>query len=217
VNSPLRAYCFIDGGHLRAIARESGKPLPNPRILAQNLVSARLVQRWLKAKPVADYKHHDYEEFIGLARVIYYDGRPEGEIPLALEEYWSNIEILPDTEIGFGSIRGRPRRQKMVDTLIAVDMLVGAFTGLFEVAVLIAGDSDFVPVVQEVRRRGVMVVAVSTPHKLAPDLRRTVDRVWELDPSIGTDFPFLTDSRGAMWHESSTGEISVVLPAQTEA
>jgi len=105
----------------------------------------------------------------------------------------------------------------MVDTLIAVDMLVGAFTGLFEVAVLIAGDSDFVPVVQEVRRRGVMVVAVSTPHKLAPDLRRTVDRVWELDPSIGTDFPFLTDSRGAMWHESSTGEISVVLPAQTEA
>ena len=75
----------------------------------------------------------------------------------------------------------RKARQKGVDTLIAVDMLVGAFSGLFDVAVLVAGDADFIPVVEEVRRRGAMVAVAGVSTSVSGDLRRVADRYIELD------------------------------------
>ncbi len=60
-------------------------------------------------------------------------------------------------------------------------MLVGAFSGLFDIAVLVAGDGDFTPVVEEVRRRGVMVVVVAVSESLSDDLRRVADRFVEID------------------------------------
>jgi len=148
---------------------------------------------------------------ISLARVLYYDARPDTEQDSkssALAEYWKAIEVLPDTEIGFGALRGRPRRQKKVDGLIAVDMMVGAFTNLFEVAILIAGDSDFVPVVDEVRRRGVMVVVGGVPESLADELRRAADRVWVMDPSNKEDYdlPPLRHE-GKVWFEAQDGTV----------
>lgn len=131
-----------------------------------------------------------------LARVIYYDGRPDEEAELSsdLRDYWDAIELLSDTELGFGSTRRgtrrRPPRQKGVDTLIAVDMLVGAFTQLFPVAILIAGDADFVPVVNEVRRRGVMVVVAADEQSVSDDLRRAADRFIAIGSNLeATRFP----------------------------
>ncbi len=168
---PHIAYVFIDGGYLRHIAWDNNRPLYNPRDIAGCVVSHKDVQAWPAGPHTVSNVH--------LARIIYYDGRPDEpdeEEDKELTDYWDAIELLPDTELGFGSVRGRPRRQKAVDTLIAVDMLVGAFTKLFSVAVLISGDSDFVPVVDEVRRRGVMVAVAAEEESLAEDLRRAADR-----------------------------------------
>lgn len=44
-------------------------------------------------------------------------------------------------------------------------MLVSAFTENYSTAVLVTGDADFVPVVEEVKRRGPTVV-VATERKL---------------------------------------------------
>ncbi len=165
------AYAFIDGGYLRRIAWDNKRPLYNPRKIAERVVSHKNVQAW----PAGPYTANN----VHLARITYYDGRPDEpdeEEDKELTDYWSAIELLPDTALGFGSVRGRPRRQKAVDTLIAVDMLVGAFTKLFSVAVLISGDSDFVPVVDEVRRLGVMVTIAAEEESLAEDLRRAADR-----------------------------------------
>ena len=74
-------------------------------------------------------------------------------------------------------------RQKGVDTLMAVDMLVGAFSGLFDIAVLVAGDADFVPVVEEVKRRGVMVAVAGVRSSLADDLLRAADRFIDMKQS----------------------------------
>jgi len=118
---------------------------------------------------------------------------------------------LPDPEIGFGALRGRPRRQKQVVGLIAVDMMVGAFTNLFQVAILVAGDSDFVPVVNEVRRRGVMVVVAGVPESLAEELKRAADRVWPIQP-MGTpeqtEFPSLRHEDKS-WFQADDGSVSV--------
>jgi uncharacterized LabA/DUF88 family protein len=63
-------------------------------------------------------------------------------------------------------------------------MLVGAFSGLFGIALLVAGDSDYVPVVEEVKRRGVMVVIAAEKKSVADDLRRVADRYIEFTPSF---------------------------------
>jgi uncharacterized LabA/DUF88 family protein len=49
---------------------------------------------------------------------------------------------------------------------------------------LIAGDSDFVPVVDEVRRRGIMVVVAGVQESLAAELERAADRIWIIDQLI---------------------------------
>jgi uncharacterized LabA/DUF88 family protein len=59
-------------------------------------------------------------------------------------------------------------------------MLVGSFSNLFDIAVLVAGDADFVPVVEEVKRKGVMVTVAGVSASVADDLRRASDRFIEI-------------------------------------
>ena len=168
------AYAFVDGAYLRAVAKRLGSPLVNPHSLLINAVHHDIIQDWC-SKPFG-------KPGVVLARVTYYDGIPDNEADVSdnLKDYWSQVELLEDTDLGFGSVRGgtkkKPKRQKGVDTLIAVDMLVGAFNQLFPIAILAAGDSDFVPVVTEVRRRGAMVAVLAEEGSLADALRRAADR-----------------------------------------
>jgi uncharacterized LabA/DUF88 family protein len=204
----MRMYCFVDGGHLRAIAKNTGKALVNPQQLAVNIGYSNQVQGW---RSIGGVNHHDYVGHpnvkIFLDRVIYYDARPDEGPSAELEDYWKAVELLPDTAIGFGVLRGRKRRQKQVDTLIAVDMLEGAFTDLYQVALLIAGDADFVPSVQAVRRKGVLVLVAAAKESLADELRQAADRVRIIDASssAGAEFPSLTGADGKQWFENDRG------------
>jgi uncharacterized LabA/DUF88 family protein len=196
---PYHAHGFVDGAYLRKLAEKFLVPFVNPRILVSNIVNSPEVQSW----GVLPHTHGD----VCLTRVIYYDARPEedSEGEKELRDYWEAVELLPDTELGFGSLRGgtkrRPPRQKGVDTLLAVDMLVGAFTSIYSVAILVAGDADFVPVVNEVRRRGVMVVLASNEQEVARDLRRAADRFVTIGPGMALkDFPPL-DVGGRTWQK----------------
>jgi len=179
-----KAHGFVDGAYLRALAKKHRANLVNPRRLCENVVSQPVVQTWA-ASPVQSWN-------TVLSRVIYYDAQPPEaqDASPSLQSYWGAIELLPDTELGFGQVRGgskkRPPRQKGVDTLIAVHMLVGAYTDVYSVAVLVSGDADFVPVVNEVRRRGVMVVlAAMEDGSLSDDLRRAADRFVPIGPRDG--------------------------------
>jgi uncharacterized LabA/DUF88 family protein len=88
-------------------------------------------------------------------------------------------------------------------------MLEGAFTRLFKVAILITADSDFVPVVEAVRRRGVMVV-VAASEPLAGELRRVADRVWLIDTTSTPDeFPPLWRPDGQVWFERQDASVEL--------
>ncbi len=209
----MNTYCFVDGGHLRAVSKRTGKPLVDPRTLATHIAYSELVQHWRTPKGSLDFREFVGPNHvrIGLDRVIYYDGRPDGGAHPLIEEYWKAIELLPDTEIGFGAVRfrGKERQQKRVDSLIAVDMLEGAFARLFQVAILITADSDFVPVVEAVRRRGIMVV-VAASEPLADELRRVADRIWLINANgPSAEFPPLWRQDGQVWFERQDAKVEL--------
>ena len=165
---PHVAHVFIDGGYLRKIGDDLSVPFPDPSALAQGMVDTPTVQSW------ASDPTRRTNALLG--RIMYYDAIPDGGVDPNLDEYWRTIELQPDMHLGFGALRGlkRKARQKGVDVQIAVDMLERS--SLFDIAILVAGDADFVPVVEAVNRRGIMVVVAAELNSLADDLRRVADR-----------------------------------------
>ncbi len=206
----MNAHCFVDGGYLRAISKKEEKPLVDPRTLANNIAYSKLVQFWRTPRSKETSKEFvgAMRVKVGLSRVIYYDAKPEEDRDPAITEYWKAVELLPDTETKFGRIRGRPLRQKGVDALIAVDMLTGAFNSLFEVGILVAGDADFVPIVERVQSMGAMVLVAAEERSLADELRRAADRVWIIDPQMQSDLPSLAGEDERRWREDSEGNVT---------
>ena len=161
---------------MHKLAREAGRKLVNPVTLARRLTQSGEIQAWAHSPATRNNAR--------LGRITFYDALPDdakGKNP-EREQYWRAIELLEDVHLGFGALRGLSKqpRQKGVDTLIAVDMVVGAFSSLFDIAILVSGDADFVPVVEEVKRRRVMVAVAASPKSLSESLRRVADRFIEL-------------------------------------
>jgi uncharacterized LabA/DUF88 family protein len=174
------AHGFVDGGYLHHVARDLVPgAFANPQGLIDKVVQTQHVQTWAGGSR--------RRRRVKATCVTYYDADhddPAKPHDPARDKYRRAVQLLPDTHLGFGMLRGGRNglRQKAVDTLIAVDMLVGAFTRIYQIAILVAGDADFVPVVAEVRRRGAAVIVVAQEKSLSDDLRRAADRIIRIVP-----------------------------------
>jgi uncharacterized LabA/DUF88 family protein len=72
--------------------------------------------------------------------------------------------------------------EKETDVNLAVDMVVGAYEERFDVAMLVAGDTDYVRAIQAVQARGKRVVWCHLPaQKHTEPLARLCDQRRELD------------------------------------
>ncbi len=77
----------------------------------------------------------------------------------------------------------KDQKAKGVDIALTKDMLGQAFLGNYEVAFLYAGDGDYVPLVEEVKRLGKQVYLAFFPTTgLSPELRLACDRFYNLGP-----------------------------------
>jgi uncharacterized LabA/DUF88 family protein len=75
------------------------------------------------------------------------------------------------------------QKSKGVDIALTKDMLSHAFRGNFDVAVLVAGDADYVPLVEEVKSLGKQVIiSFFKEYGLSPSLRRAADAYYDLTP-----------------------------------
>ena len=71
--------------------------------------------------------------------------------------------------------RDKERGSKQVDVSLSVAMLVGATRRHYDVAVLVAGDEDYIPLVKAVQAEGARVHLWFVSNGLSPRLRREVD------------------------------------------
>ena len=89
-------------------------------------------------------------------------------------------------DLGFTPrVFARPKGQakaKGVDITLATDLLGHAFRDHFDAAILVAGDGDYVPLVEEVKRTGKHVyVAFLEQNGLSPDLKLAADEFFGME------------------------------------
>ena len=187
-----RAAVFVDGGYIEKLLKKGfGMPQIDYGKLAMEIV-----------------QHGATPGEVSLLRTYYYDCPPyQGSPPTADESrrlagkqsFFAKLGRLPRFEVRLGKLAYRGHNstgqpifvQKGVDIMLGVDMVQLAATRQIQRAVLLAGDSDFVPALQAVKQHGVLVVLWHGP-KGGPN--GTVHQeLWdEADERFEIDQPLIT-------------------------
>ncbi len=126
-----------------------------------------------------------------LIRVYYYNARVgRKEEPDRFQRqlaFFSSVSSTPYFELRLGRLvyqnwPNSPPYEKGVDVQLATDLLTHNFKNNYDVAILVAGDSDYVGAIQAVKDNGKNVeVALFGKERTSRQLREVADRVVEMD------------------------------------
>lgn len=144
--------------------------------------------------------HARFDTHVGpiMIRAYYYDGKPDikdaenfaeekqeeakqkiDEAIKTQDEELTKIRTtdLFDVRLGHAVLDGDLKfRQKGVDLLIGIDMIGKAYEGQYDVAVLVAGDSDFIELVQAVKHIGPRVIGAYFDQNVRKELTDSFDK-----------------------------------------
>lgn len=76
--------------------------------------------------------------------------------------------------------RQKSGRSKRVDITLATDMLTHAQRGHYDIAILVGGDEDYVPLVEAVKSEGKRVAVWALESGLSPALHKAADHFWNI-------------------------------------
>ena len=122
-----------------------------------------------------------------LIRIYYYNARvgqrEEPERYHDQQKFFAGITAIPYCELRLGRLvynnwPSTPPYEKGVDIQLATDMITHSFKDNYDVAILVAGDNDFVGALQSVKDNGKHVeVALFGKESTSRRLRMVADRV----------------------------------------
>lgn len=189
---------FIDGGYLRRNMKSLfGNDAIDYQILADYLRDNGRLDSRFAAHVIRNYY---YDGIASVKDVDSFNQNTEADIKIIQaaidllsdkeqqqEEYVRGIKNLDlfDVRLGrhvlspIGGIVNKKNwnwRQKGVDSLIAIDMITKAFEGQYNTAILLAGDADFVEIVNSVKNLGMNVVGAFFPGHVAQELEYSLDK-----------------------------------------
>jgi uncharacterized LabA/DUF88 family protein len=164
------AYAYIDAAYIRAELRKADQAEDfNPRKLFN----------YLRAENV-------YHDFIRADRMFFYDAIDENastEAQVNKQAYLKKVEELPYVSVVTGFVRpGKKKQQKSVDVQIACDALLAAASHQIQAVILVAGDADFCPLADAVRRTGTFFIALGYADSFSVELRHSADYASTLPP-----------------------------------
>jgi uncharacterized LabA/DUF88 family protein len=152
-----RTVVFVDGEYVRKIFHNKGHRLNVPKLITHLLSVAKI-------------------EEDNLLRVYYYTTSPyQSSNPTPdekaryqnFQKFLNFLSTQDSFEIKLGRLekRGNDFEQKMVDVLLSIDLVELSAKSKIETAILVAGDSDFVPAVQKAKDNGVRVILCCSADK----------------------------------------------------
>ena len=123
-----------------------------------------------------------------LIRIYYYNARvgqkQEPELYKQQQNFFSGINSIPYTELRLGRLVYTnqwptvPPYEKGTDVQLATDMITHSYKNNYDVAVVVAGDNDYVGAIQAVKDNGKNVeVALFGKERTSLQLRKVADNI----------------------------------------
>lgn len=151
------AVIFIDGEYVRKIFQKLGCRVNLPSLITKILELSKIDEN-------------------DLLRVYYYSSPPyQGSNPTkdekdryrAYQKFLDFLQKQDNFEIKLGRVerRGAEFEQKMVDVLLSIDLVELSAKAKINTAILIAGDSDFVPALKKAKDNGVKAILFCSSNK----------------------------------------------------
>lgn len=171
-NSPVvvRIMVFIDSGYFTEHFVENELGIPRTEFNFDGFI-----------KNIAGKNGFPALDTVRLIRTYYYDGLPDPRYSPKYKEQkqfhgYLNY-VVPNLEVRTGRLikTSGMWQQKGVDTILALDMIDKAYTNQYDVAILIAGDLDHLPAVENVKSSGKEVYGVYYAGSFAQDLVNEFD------------------------------------------
>ena len=129
-----------------------------------------------------------------LIRIYYYNARvgrkEEPERYKHQQAFFAGVNAIPYSELRLGRLvynnwPNVPPYEKGIDVQLTTDMLTHSFKNNYDVAILVAGDSDFAPALQSVKDYGKHVeVALFGRGGTSQELRRVADKVTAINKQL---------------------------------
>jgi uncharacterized LabA/DUF88 family protein len=120
-----------------------------------------------------------------LFRIYYYNILQEpSQYPDSYREQQEFLDVLrktPYLEIRLGSTKKALGVEKGIDVMIATDLLYFAWSGFYDVAILVSGDADFAYAIQAVKNMGKHVEVAYFESGASKDLLDIADNRYVLD------------------------------------
>ena len=157
-----RVAIFIDGSNLYHNLRRFDIKTRFEDIIKRIETKREIVDIFyytaLLDKSIDEKKYKDHKRFLDKIKII-----PNFNIVLC------NLRkiVLPDGSVDF-SIKGD-------DVYLATDLIKGSYENLYDIAIIVSGDADFIPAINLVRKNGKKVINAFFPKSSSYQLRNCCD------------------------------------------
>lgn len=168
-----RTMLFIDGGYLRTRMRE---------LLGDDNIDQKI--NYGKVRMELAVFLQEVLIMPQVIRAYYYDAIPADQSDMRYKpqkEYTDRIKYVNFYEVRLARLKKSEKeeegyKQKGVDVLLAIDMLTKAYENHYEWAMLLAGDDDYVDLVQAVKNAGKRVYGFYFEKHTSQELIESFDR-----------------------------------------
>jgi len=162
-----KAAVFIDGGYLSRILK---KYFNKPEI--DYLKLCNLICEKIQVRRLRTYFYH--------CKPIVRKGNKEDEKKdNSMQKFLTKLKRLPRFEVSLGRLQyiNGVFKQKMVDVLMSLDIVDMCFENQIQHAILIAGDSDFVPAIKRAKDDGAIIHLFYHPESIHTEMLDIVDEL----------------------------------------
>lgn len=103
-----------------------------------------------------------------------------------MQKFITKLRRLPRFEVRLGRLQmiGKDFKQKMIDTLMSLDITNLCFSRHIRHAILIAGDSDFVPAIKQAKELGAIIHVYYHPSTVHNEILDQADELHKIDEDI---------------------------------
>ncbi|MEK6935244.1 MAG: NYN domain-containing protein [Nanoarchaeota archaeon] len=100
--------------------------------------------------------------------------------------FLNKLRRLPRFEVKLGKLQfiGNQFKEKMIDVLMSLDIATMSYENQIQHAVIIAGDSDFIPAIKKAKDYGVITHLYYHPSSVHNELLDEVDEIHEINKNL---------------------------------